>query len=85
MKHPIPYLRAYTTIGDRPAGYFLTATLLAFRLIAISTLLMRFVSQAKMLAAYSVINLPRLVTVVVQPGMGSAATIPLVSLFLSVM
>jgi FHS family L-fucose permease-like MFS transporter len=82
----IPYLKAYTTIGDRPAGYFLTATLVAFALgRAISTPLMRFVSPAKMICAYSVINVLLLVGVVVHPGMSGAIAILVVSMFMSVM
>jgi FHS family L-fucose permease-like MFS transporter len=82
----IPYLKAYTTIGDRPAGYFLTATLVAFALgRGISTPLMRFVNPAKMVCVYSAINVLLLVGVVVHPGMSGAIAILVVSLFMSVM
>lgn len=82
----IPYLKAYTTVGDRPAGYFLTATLVAFAAgRVISTPLMRYVSPAKMVGAYAVINVLLLVGVVVHPGMSGAVAILVVSLFMSVM
>jgi FHS family L-fucose permease-like MFS transporter len=82
----IPYLKAYTTIGDRPAGYFLTATLVAFALgRIISTPLMRFISPAKMIGIYAVINVALLGFVVTKPGMSGAVAILMVSLFMSVM
>jgi FHS family L-fucose permease-like MFS transporter len=82
----IPYLKAYTTIGDRPAGYFLTATLVAFALgRIISTPLMRFISPAKMIGIYAVINVALLGFVVTKPGMSGAVAILVVSLFMSVM
>jgi FHS family L-fucose permease-like MFS transporter len=81
----IPYLKAYTTIGDRPAGYFLTATLVAFALgRIISTPLMKFISPAKMIGIYAVINVALLGLVVAKPGMNGAIAILVVSLFMSV-
>ncbi|QMV18353.1 L-fucose:H+ symporter permease [Granulicella sp. 5B5] len=82
----IPYLKAYTTVGDRPAGYFLTATLVAFAAgRVISTPLMRYVSPAKMVGVYALINVLLLVGVVAHPGMSGAIAILVVSLFMSVM
>ncbi len=82
----IPYLKAYTTVGDRPAGYFLTATLVAFAAgRIISTPLMRFVSPAKMIGIYAVINVFLLGLVIMKPGMNGAIAILLASLFMSVM
>ena len=82
----IPYLKAYTVIGDRPAGYFLTATLIAFAVgRIISTPLMRFIRPTKMIGAYAVINVLLLVFVVVRPGMSGAVAILIISLFMSVM
>jgi FHS family L-fucose permease-like MFS transporter len=82
----IPYLKAYTTISDRPAGYFLTATLVAFALgRIISTPLMRFISPAKMIGTYAVINVFLLIYLVMRPGLSGAVAMIAVSLFMSVM
>jgi FHS family L-fucose permease-like MFS transporter len=82
----IPYLKAYTAIADRSAGYFLTATLVAFALGRIvSTPLMRFISPAKMIGIYAIVNVVLLGLVVAKPGIGGAINILVVSLFMSVM
>jgi FHS family L-fucose permease-like MFS transporter len=82
----IPYLKAYTAIADRAAGYFLTATLVAFALGRIvSTPLMRFISPAKMIGVYAVVNVLLLGFVVAKPGTGGAVGILVASLFMSVM
>jgi FHS family L-fucose permease-like MFS transporter len=82
----ILYLRAYTTMGEKPAGYFLTGTLIALLLgRAISTPLMRFISPAKMIAVYAIINCLLLGVGIVHPGLAGATAILLTSFFMSVM
>ena len=82
----IPYLRAYTTVGERGSGYFLTATLVAFALGRIlSTPLMRFISPARMIGFYALVNLGLLAGGIAHPGVGGAVAILTTSLFMSVM
>jgi FHS family L-fucose permease-like MFS transporter len=80
------YLRAYTSMGDKGSGYFLTGTLVALAVGRIvSTPLMRFVSPAKMIGVYAVINCALLGVGIAHPGMVGAVAILLTSFFMSVM
>ncbi len=82
----IPYLRAYTSVTERGAGYFLTATLVAFAAgRIISTPLMRFISPARMIGFYAVVNLDLLALGIVHTGTAGAVAIAITSLFMSVM
>ena len=82
----IPYLKAYTLIGDKSAGYFLTGTLVALALgRVISTPLMRYFAPARMIALYAMINLALLLVGIVRPGMAGAVAILLTSFFMSIM
>ena len=82
----IPYLREYTALGDRASGFFLTGTLIAFGLgRIISTPLMRFLSPAKMISAYALVNLVLLAFGILHPGMAGSIAILATSLFMSIM
>jgi FHS family L-fucose permease-like MFS transporter len=82
----IPYLRAYAPIGDKGAGYFLTGTLVALAVGRIvSTPLMRFISPARMIGVYAIINILLLGVGVLHPGIAGASAILLTSFFMSVM
>lgn len=82
----IPYLREYTPLGDRASGFFLTGTLIAFGLgRIISTPLMRFLSPAKMISIYALVNLLLLGAGIVHPGMAGSIAILATSLFMSIM
>jgi len=82
----IPYLRAYTSIGDKGAGYFLTGTLVALMLGRIvSTPLMRYISPAAMIGMYAVINCVLLAVGILHPGMVGAVAILATSFFMSIM
>jgi FHS family L-fucose permease-like MFS transporter len=82
----IPYLKAYTTLGDAKAGYFLTAALVGFALGRIvSTSLMRRIDPAKMIGTYAVINTLLLILVAVHPGFSGAIEVVIASFFMSVM
>jgi len=82
----IPYLRTYTSIGDKGAGYFLTGTLVALMLgRVISTPLMRYISPTTMMGTYAVINCLLLVVGIVHPGIVGASAILLTSFFMSIM
>jgi len=82
----IPYLRAYTSLSERTAGYCLTATLIAFAIGRIvSTSLMRFVRPEKMMGTYAAINIVLLAVGASLPGTTGGAAILLTSFFMSIM
>lgn len=82
----IPYLRAYTPIGDKAAGYWLTGTLIALMLGRfVSTPLMRFIDPAKMIGTYAITNCALLAIGVLHPGFAGASAVLLTSFFMSVM
>jgi FHS family L-fucose permease-like MFS transporter len=82
----IPYMRAYTTMPERTAGYFLTATLIALAIGRIvSTAAMRFVSPRKMIGVYALINFLLLLVGIACPGMVGVYAILITSFFMSVM
>jgi FHS family L-fucose permease-like MFS transporter len=82
----IPYMRRYTPVTDRTAGYFLTATLICMALGRIvSTSLMRFISPEKMMGTYAVINVVLLSLGIARPGLAGSCAILLTSFFMSIM
>ncbi len=82
----IPYLRTYTTLGDRAAGGLLTGTLIAFSLGRIvSTPLMGRFSPARMTALYALVNIALLAFGVAHPGMAGGVAILATSFFMSIM
>ncbi len=82
----IPYLRAYTSVGDKGAGYFLTGTLVALALgRMISTPLMRYFHPARMIGIYAIINCLLLTVGIVHPSMTGAVAILATSFFMSIM
>jgi FHS family L-fucose permease-like MFS transporter len=82
----IPYLRTYTSIGDKGAGYFLTGTLVALTVGRIvSTPIMRFINPARMIAIYAIANCILLGVGIEHPGMVGASAILLTSFFMSIM
>jgi FHS family L-fucose permease-like MFS transporter len=82
----IPYLRAYSTLGDRSAGYFLTGTLVALGVgRVVSTPLMRVIDPARMVGSYAVVNIALLTVGMGHPGLIGGGAILLTSFFMSVM
>jgi FHS family L-fucose permease-like MFS transporter len=82
----IPYIKAYASTTDRRAGYFLTGTLLALAAGRIvSTPLMRYVSPARMMAVYALLNFGLLLAGILHPGMFGALAILATSFFMSIM
>ena len=82
----IPYLRTYTAVSDKTAGYFLTATLIALAIGRIvSTSLMRLLRPDKMMGAYAAINIALLAVGVAMPGMAGGLAILVTSFFMSIM
>ena len=82
----IPYVKQYTTISERGAGWFLTGNLI---LIAtgrfVSTGLMRWFRASRMMAAYAVLNIGLVVFGIAHPGLAGAIAITVTSFFMSVM
>jgi len=82
----IPYMRAYTTVPEKTAGYFLTGSLIALAIGRIgSTALMRYISPVKMVTAYAIINLLLISYGTAYPGMTGSIAILVTSFFMSVM
>jgi FHS family L-fucose permease-like MFS transporter len=82
----IPYMRAYTSMSEKTAGYFLTATLVALAIGRIvSTSLMRYISPALMIGVYALINAVLVSIGVLHPGMAGTYSILVTSFFMSVM
>lgn len=80
------YLKTYTSMSDKAAGYFLTGTLVALAVGRIvSTPLMKFMSPVKMIGLYAVLNILLLGVGIVHPGIVGASAILFTSFFMSVM
>ncbi|HSU18572.1 MAG TPA: hypothetical protein VLI45_02410, partial [Acidobacteriaceae bacterium] len=82
----IPYVKQYTTVTEREAGWFLTGNLI---LIAVgrftSTYLMRWFRPAKMMAIYAIVNIVLVGVGVLHPGFAGAIAIMITSFFMSIM
>jgi FHS family L-fucose permease-like MFS transporter len=82
----IPYLRAYTPLGDKASGYFLTGTLVALGIGRIvSTPLMRFINPSRMIGFYALVNILLLIVGIARPGLVGGSAILITSFFMSVM
>ena len=82
----IPYMKAYTSVSERTAGYYLTGSLIALAIgRGASTWLMRYVAPARLLVGYSVLNVALLGFAVIHPGMAGAWALVLTSFFMSIM
>lgn len=82
----IPYMKQYTTMPERTAGYYLTATLIAMALGRIvSTWLMKYIRPSRMMAYYALTNIALLAIGVAHPGMAGVVAILLTSFFMSIM
>jgi len=80
------YLKAYTSLSEKASGYFLTGTLVALAVGRIvSTPLMKFISPAKMIGLYAVLNILLLGVGIVHPGIVGASAILFTSFFMSIM
>lgn len=82
----IPYVQTYTGLGERKAGYLLTAALIAFTTGRFfSTWLLRHVRASQMLAAYAVLNAVICSIAVLRPGWVGVVCLVAVSFFMSTM
>ena len=82
----IPYMKAYTSVSERTAGYYLTGSLVALAVgRAASTWLMQYVAPARLLVGYSTVNVLLLAFAVARPGMLGSWALVATSLFMSIM
>ncbi|HWB31746.1 MAG TPA: L-fucose:H+ symporter permease [Acidobacteriaceae bacterium] len=82
----IPYVKAYTAVSERDAGYFLTGTLVALGVGRfVSTSLMKLISPVRMMTLYAVINVALLAVGIARPGMTGVWAILATSFFMSIM
>jgi len=82
----IPYMKQYTSVSERTAAGYLTATLVAFSLGRFfSTQLMKYVAPSRLLGIYGAINVLLLSLAIERPGLQGAYAIVVSSFFLSLM
>jgi FHS family L-fucose permease-like MFS transporter len=82
----IPYTIAYTGVGERLAGYWLTGALVAFTAGRFfSAWLLRFVPPAHLLGVYSVVNTVVCLVAVLRPGWLGVGSLVAVSFLMSTM
>ena len=82
----IPYVQTYTGLGERKAGYLLTAALVAFTTGRFfSTWLLRHIRASQLLAVYAVLNAIICSIAVLRPGWTGVVCLVAVSFFMSTM
>jgi len=82
----IPYVQTYTGLGERNAGYWLTAALVAFTTGRfVSTWLLRFVHASKLLGVFATLNAVICAMAVLRPGWLGVGCLIAVSFFMSMM
>ena len=82
----IPYMKQYTTVSERTAAAYLTATLVALMLGRfVTTPLMKYISADLLLGLYGVANVLLMGVAMLRPGMLGAYAIVASSFFLSIM
>jgi FHS family L-fucose permease-like MFS transporter len=82
----IPYMKQYTTVSERTAAAYLTATLVAMGIGRfVTTPLMKYIAANKLLGAYGAANVILLTAALLRPGMLGACAIVGTGFFLSIM
>ena len=82
----IPYAQDYTHIGEKLAGYLLTATLAAFTAGRFaSSYLMKRLRPERMLGAFALVNIALVLIGILRPGWGGLLALLLTSFFMSLM
>jgi FHS family L-fucose permease-like MFS transporter len=82
----ILYMKQYTSVSERTAAHYLTATLVALLVGRFATTpLMRYISASKLLGIYGAANVLLMALAVTRPGMVGAYAIVAGSFFLSIM
>ena len=82
----IPYMKQYTTVSERTAAAYLTATLVALMVGRfVTTPLMKYISPSLLLGLYGGANVLLMVVAILRPGMTGAVAIVASAFFLSIM
>lgn len=82
----IPYIQTYTHETEKAAGYFLTATLVAFGVGRFfSSWLMRYIQPSRLMAIYAIVNAGLAAVGIFFPGWVGMWALLFTSLFMSVM
>ncbi len=82
----IPYVQTYTGLGERKAGYLLTAGLVAFTAGRFfSTWLLRYVRASRLLGVFAVMNASLCAAAVIRPGWFGVTCLVALSFFMSMM
>jgi FHS family L-fucose permease-like MFS transporter len=82
----IPYVQTYTGLGERKAGYLLTAALVAFTTGRfVSTWLLRHIRASRLLGVFAVANALICAAAVFRPGWLGLGCLVAVSFFMSMM
>jgi len=82
----IPYMKQYTAVTEREAGWFLTGNLILLLIGRFaSTWLMRWIRPVKMIAVYAIVNSLLMIFAVVHPGFAGAISVMTTSFFMSMM
>ena len=82
----ILYMKQYTSVSERTAAGYLTATLVALAAGRFATTpLMKYISPSKLLGAYGAANVLLIALAIMRPGMLGAYAIVATGFFLSIM
>jgi FHS family L-fucose permease-like MFS transporter len=82
----MPYVKLFTGLGEKAAGYMLTSTLAAFALGRFSSAwLMKHFHARSMLTLYAVVNVVLCMVAVLSPGWFGMCCLLATSLFMSIM
>jgi FHS family L-fucose permease-like MFS transporter len=82
----IPYVKQYTHLTERQAGFLLTANLVALTVGRfVSTGLMRWIDPQRMMRLYAVLNAILVVLAIALPGVIGVAALVVSSFFMSIM
>jgi len=82
----IPYMKQYTTVTERQAGWFLTGNLMLLLIGRFaSTWLMQWIRPVKMVAVYAIANSILMSFAFLRPGFAGAMAVMASSFFMSIM
>jgi MFS transporter, FHS family, L-fucose permease len=82
----IPYMKQYTAVTEREAGWYLTGNLVLLLIGRFaSPWLMRWIRPVRMIAAYAIVNSMFMTFAIVHPGFAGAMTVMTTSFFMSMM
>jgi len=82
----IPYMKQYTNVTEREAGWFLTGNLILLLIGRFaSTWLMQWIRPVKMVAVYAIINSSLMTLALLHPGFVGAMAVMTSSFFMSIM